>query len=51
MADTTRRVTIAIQGSDADFRIAMGVIIRQILRGSLKGEDPGRWKYEITEED
>jgi hypothetical protein len=47
MADETRRVIITIKGSDADFRIALGIIFRQLLRGQTTGEDPTRWEYRV----
>jgi hypothetical protein len=48
MADT-RRVIITHTGSETDFRIALGVIMRQLLRGERQGSDPGRWEYRVEE--
>jgi hypothetical protein len=42
-----RTVTIIHTGDEAEFRIALGIILRQLLRGSLAGKDAGRWEYRV----
>lgn len=43
---TRRTVTITHEGSEADWRVSLGIIVRQLLRGSLQGgSDVGRWEY------
>lgn len=44
--DTRRTATIIHEGSEADWRVPLGIIARQLLRGSLQGgSDVGRWEY------
>ena len=48
MSDRTMRViTIKHIGSEPDWRIAVGIIFRQILRGVRHGQQAGRWEYTV----
>lgn len=48
MADRVRRViTIKHIGDEAEWRIAVGIIFRQILRGVRQGQEAGRWEYKV----
>lgn len=49
--DKSRRVIITIKGSDADYRLALNIIIRQLLRGERQGSDPGRREYRVEPAD
>ncbi|MGC1408398.1 MAG: hypothetical protein WA864_05575 [Acetobacteraceae bacterium] len=46
-----RRIIITIEGSDAKYRTALGLITRQLMRGQTVGRDAGRWQYRVDDPD
>jgi hypothetical protein len=42
-----RRIIITHRGSEAAWRIAFGIVARQIMRGSLAGREPPHWEYRV----
>lgn len=45
--NVVRLIIITHRGSEAAWRIAFGIIARQIARGSLSNSEPPHWEYRV----
>lgn len=44
-----RVVTIEHVGTEADFKIALGIIMRRLMRGERQGSEAGHWTFVVEE--